>query len=426
MKTKFKFKAYLIPLLALAITSCGNVSSPFSNDIIPNYDVRFLDDSGNVIYQTVVEEHDNVSFNGTLPSKESTAYYDYSFAGWKDVANASEEISDLKNILKDTDFSPVFSENDRYYTVKFYNEDKSQLLQEVTVKAGEEAYYTGPTPTKPSTSTEEFYFIGWSSPVVGVLGNLEVTPIFGSTPIEYIVNFYEDQSLTGEPLWSEVVSAGSYATYGGKTPQKADYRDPNGEYKIVYTFEGWNQDISTTVIDSNRNFYAIWSERRVQSDRDTIADHIEGNGTEEEDGYTLVNLNNNDFYLGYSRSRRDFKILRRYTSFENNNGIIRRFESHFDLTFEEGNIDGKIGTYTVSIYDAEVLTATITVNFSVANETEFSNITEYANISTTIVPADAGMGAEQENARKEAKALVFEGDYSLRSYLTSHGLPMLY
>ena len=112
--------------------------------LVQSYTVTFQDSEGNTLFT------DSVRSGGTArdpvalgiidtPTKESTVYYNYTFAGWS---------PSLENITQNVTVTPQFSQQTRRYTVLWYN--GVNLLQSATVEAGSNVRYTGEAITPPS------------------------------------------------------------------------------------------------------------------------------------------------------------------------------------------------------------------------------------------------------------------------------------
>ena len=71
---------------------------------LPVHTVRYFDASGNVIYQLVVSDRDNVAFEGELPTKKDNLQFSFEFSHWSE---------DETNIRESTDFYPVFKKTDK-------------------------------------------------------------------------------------------------------------------------------------------------------------------------------------------------------------------------------------------------------------------------------------------------------------------------
>ena len=128
---------------------------------------------------------------------------------------------------------PIFEINK--YSVKFLNEDGSQIGEEQTVEYGKGA-------TAPKAPTKEGYtFKGWDKDFTKVNTNLEVKPIFEIN--KYSVKFLnEDGSQIGE---EQTVEYGKGATA------------PKAPTKEGYTFKGWDKQFN--VITSNMEIKAVFT-----------------------------------------------------------------------------------------------------------------------------------------------------------------------
>ena len=105
-----------------------------------------------------------VTYDGVTPEKDG-----FEFKGWSLQEN-SNEIVDITNfvVTNDTNLYAVFGIIT--YTVNFYNGET--LLQTIKVEIGNDAIYTGETPTHP-TSPNDFEFIGWSPEPINITSNTD-------------------------------------------------------------------------------------------------------------------------------------------------------------------------------------------------------------------------------------------------------------
>ena len=97
------------------------------------------------------------------PTKESDNYLNYAFKGWSLDGDSIVEPTTVGD--EDMIFTALYNESTRYYTVRFFN--NGQLIEGATVLVtyGEDAIYTGKTPTSPNDES----FVGWEP------SNLNVT-----------------------------------------------------------------------------------------------------------------------------------------------------------------------------------------------------------------------------------------------------------
>ena len=119
------------------------------------------------------------------------------FLGWGDVT---------KPITGYTVFTAQFGKSVQY-TVRYYDESKTVLLNTEKVTSGEAAKYDG-TPSKPETSEYTFTFKGWSSDLSCVTSDIDVTPVFeavkksgggGSDPQPQHTHSWDSGTVTKEP-----------------------------------------------------------------------------------------------------------------------------------------------------------------------------------------------------------------------------------
>lgn len=297
-------------LTSLTLASCGDPSYPFLNTLVEKHTVTFFDVNGNVLLEEEVYNHQNYVYNGEIPTKESTNIYSYTFSGWDES---------LDNITKDTEFKPLFNETKRTYKVTFLNDDNT-ILWETTVQAGESVEYDESTHTIPSRLPDETNTWEWAgtwhiednngvsgSTMDYVISDLVLKPDFKASTIQYTVRFFDDSG--NNILYETVVDAGSYVTYEGPIPTKDDELSSDGETKTVYTFAGWDKTLAETLITADTNFVAQFESETLPSDRAVVRDFIldNYNSSYDKDTYNYVLLANN-YYLGYSNSRRDFNL----------------------------------------------------------------------------------------------------------------------
>ena len=186
---------------------------------INKYSVKFLNEDGSQIGEEQTVEYGKDATAPKAPTKEG-----YTFKGWD---------KDFTKVSTNLEVKPIFEINK--YTVKFLNEDGSQIGEEQTVEYGKDA-------TAPEAPTKENYtFKGWDKDFTKVSTNLEVKPIFEIN--KYTVKFLnEDGSQIGE---TQTVEYGKGATA------------PKAPTKEGYTFKGWDKQFN--VITSNMEIKAVFT-----------------------------------------------------------------------------------------------------------------------------------------------------------------------
>lgn len=145
--------------------------------------VNFYDATGEILLQTVeAAENASVTYTGEALTKESTAQYEYTFAGWSKTIGGAADPDILDNIGLGGNFYAVFTATVRTYTVYFYNGDT--LLQAVIVPYGSDAFYTGDTPV--SSEDASYEFLGWDKDTTNITGDLDCYALFKEPiPLDY-------------------------------------------------------------------------------------------------------------------------------------------------------------------------------------------------------------------------------------------------
>ena len=162
------------------------------------YIITFVDEDGITILQSSeVKYGQTPEYNGETPTKESTAEFDYTFAGWTPkIANVTEEAT----------YKATYTETKRSYTVTFVDEDGTEL-QSSKVEYGETPVYSGNTPTKESTAEFDYAFAGWDPEIAIVTGNATYTATYTATKRSYTLTV---ALAEGCEEMGEVSGSGSY------------------------------------------------------------------------------------------------------------------------------------------------------------------------------------------------------------------------
>ncbi|MBR5497796.1 MAG: hypothetical protein IKV76_07435, partial [Clostridia bacterium] len=130
---------------------------------VNNYTVTWTDEDG-----TVLETDENVpygtvpTFDGTNPTKDATAQYTFTFAGWTPVVGAIEG---------NTTYKATYSSVVNTYTVVWTDEDGTVLETDEDVPYGTVPTFDGTNPTKDATAQYTFTFAGWTPAVGEIEGN---------------------------------------------------------------------------------------------------------------------------------------------------------------------------------------------------------------------------------------------------------------
>jgi uncharacterized repeat protein (TIGR02543 family) len=213
------------------------------------YDVRFLDEEGNQIGETLHVEHGNSATASDDLTKEG-----HTFVGWSDGTSpprSGDEIESLA-VTKSVDYKATFTPN--VYDVSFYDENGVQIGVIQHVAHGQSA-------TAPDDLTKEGHtFAGWSdgtSPQrsgdeiesLAVTGSVDYTATFA--PKVYDIRFLDEE---GDQIGE---------------PQRVEYGKcaiaPDDLTKEGHTFAGWSNgtaeplsgtEINNTTVTGNVNYTA--------------------------------------------------------------------------------------------------------------------------------------------------------------------------
>lgn len=379
-----------------AISSCGTTSSPFVEPLVASYKVKFygkeydkndVDDVNNILlYESTVYEHEAAILPDSIdkPTKDSTTYKTFNFSGWVDKDGNTIGASDVTSNIS---LYPNFLESDRYYTVNYYDSDRTTLLYSDSVKAGDSSSFKGSiAPTKESDSLYSYKFSGnWEidsttqSSLDNILSDINCYPIFTQTTRTYLVRFFAYEG--SQTILAQVdTEAGTYASYPSNrlTPTKESEKY-NDDYDLVYTFDYWETysngrytqfNITQTRITSDLDLYAHFSYERKLSDkaltRNYILNHSNSNYDNIEEGYKFA-IFGDSYLIGYSSSENNFMLYNeKVGSFnvlvENNDGYtyVTTTNCKLSLKFEYGNISSYSGTfiYTLNLSNSGSTTTT--------------------------------------------------------------------
>ena len=146
------------------------------NNTVNKYTIKFVDEDGTEIssaeYDYGTSANDIVKPND--PTKDATAEYTYTFAGW------DLEVTDVTG---NKTYKATYTNAKNKYTVKWLNYDNT-VLQEGIVEYGVTPEYTGTTPTKSADEQYTYTFVGWSPDVNTVTGDVTYKATYTQTEIK--------------------------------------------------------------------------------------------------------------------------------------------------------------------------------------------------------------------------------------------------
>ena len=179
-----------------------------------------------------VNEGQTPFYNGIAPTKPSNEQYDYVFSGWNpEVVPAAE----------DAEYTAVFTEEVRKYTITWKNYDGQVLETDENMPYGSTPSYDGNDPVKEGNERVNYAFDGWDPEVEPVKGDKVYTAQYKEEARKYTITWKNyDNSI----LAVDQVPYGETPKYTGETPK----RDPSKQY--VYVFNGWTPVVQEVTEDA--------------------------------------------------------------------------------------------------------------------------------------------------------------------------------
>ena len=198
--------------------------------------ITWVNDDGKILEKdTNVPTGATPTYDGTMPLKEDTAQYTFSFTGWTpEIATTTE----------DATYTATYSSTVKSYTIQFVNQDGT-VLQSGSLEYGSTPEYKEATPTKPSTAEFTYTFKDWDKEISVVTGNATYTATFDNAANEYTVTWADDE---GNVLERDTnVQYGATPTYNGEEPSK------EATPQFAYAFVGWSPEVKPVEKDITYN-----------------------------------------------------------------------------------------------------------------------------------------------------------------------------
>ena len=182
------------------------------------------------------------SYDGETPERKDNEEYSYPFIGWD---------PEVEKVTGNATYTAKFNSVKNAYTIKFVNEDGTEL-QSSEVEYGTTPEYYGEEPTKKATAQYTYAFAGWDKEISTVTGEEAYKATFTATTNKYEVIF--DANGHGTTPDKQTVAYGETAS----EPVEAEV---NG-----FTFGGWYTTAActdrfdfTTAITDKITLFAKWT-----------------------------------------------------------------------------------------------------------------------------------------------------------------------
>lgn len=209
------------------------------------YPVTWKNYDGTVLATSNIPYGEVPDYSGPVPVKTATAQYTFVFASWSPAVTA---------VIGPTEYTATFSETLNSYTVTWMDYDGSVLTTDL-FGFGSRPVYGGTEPVRAATDDYDFRFSGWAyAPGSAVLDMSEVT-VAGDTAFYAVYTQTAKRTVTfvldGETVQSLKVSDGTQLT-ASQIPTKEGYTiewDGNVYAKIVSdtVFSGTSEQILFTL-----------------------------------------------------------------------------------------------------------------------------------------------------------------------------------
>lgn len=197
-------------------------SVTFDGEVL--YRIKFANFNDSVLQSEDLTLGSVPSYSGETPTKPSDVQYSYEFNGWE---------PSIVSVQSDMVYIAVYDNILNEYIVTFENYDGT-MLQQSSWQYGTTPVYSGPTPTKPSSTMYNYQFKGWHKSLSPVVGDETYIAEFDSTLTEYSITF---ENYDGTILQQSDWEYGTMPVYSGAIPTKPSIVGYN------FTFADWTPTI---------------------------------------------------------------------------------------------------------------------------------------------------------------------------------------
>lgn len=179
----------------------GNITYTATYDKSVNrYKVTFVDEDGTTVLDEQTLDYGAMPvYGGVTPTKDATTEYTYTFAGW------DKEIS---SVTGEATYKATYSAEKNKYTVTWYDEDGTTVLDEQVLEYGSTITYGGETPSKTEVG-KTWTFEGWDNDVTTVTGDTSFKATYSYTDNLWTVTWIVDgttHSITNNVKYGTALS----------------------------------------------------------------------------------------------------------------------------------------------------------------------------------------------------------------------------
>ena len=225
------------------LSSVGTISISDKNK---TYSCTFNNYDGTTLYWCEVKPDHNVTYRGPTPEKPRTEHFTYQFIGWD---------RSLQRIEDNTIFTAQFEEIANDIIVRFVNYD-GELLYETECEYGDDVFYAGTKPTRPSDGFFAYTFTGWDGELENITTDTTFVAQYEETYEKYKVYFFDwDETL----IYVDEVFYGNDAKYEGPSLIRESSKEG-----FRYTFTGWSDSVANITCD--KSVIALYKEERTKFD----------------------------------------------------------------------------------------------------------------------------------------------------------------
>lgn len=143
------------------------------------YTVTFVDEDGKTVLKPATEYDYGTPAKDIVkpadPTKQPTAQYTYTFAGWDPT---------VADVTGDATYKATYTSTVNEYTIQFVDEDGT-VLQSGMVAFGDTPKYNGKTPTKAEDESYIYTFAGWTPAITTVTGDATYRATYTATKNVY-------------------------------------------------------------------------------------------------------------------------------------------------------------------------------------------------------------------------------------------------